>query len=87
MDRTNPEIPRATNREWFGLAALALPCLLCSMDLTVLNLAVPKLSAAGRPSGYWDRTAESSMNRHMTNETYMGELRCQSTQTKPKYVH
>ena len=29
---------------------LALPCLLYSMDLTVLNLAVPKLSAALRPS-------------------------------------
>ena len=50
MNRTNPEIPRATNREWFGLAVLALPCLLYSMDLTVLNLAVPKLSAALRPT-------------------------------------
>jgi DHA2 family multidrug resistance protein-like MFS transporter len=29
---------------------LALPCLLYSMDLTVLNLAVPKLSAALRPT-------------------------------------
>jgi MFS transporter, DHA2 family, multidrug resistance protein len=46
----NPELPKATNREWFGLAVLALPCMLYSMDLTVLNLAVPKLSAALRPS-------------------------------------
>jgi DHA2 family multidrug resistance protein-like MFS transporter len=46
----NPEIPKATSREWIGLAVLALPCLLYSMDLTVLNLAVPKLSAALRPS-------------------------------------
>jgi DHA2 family multidrug resistance protein-like MFS transporter len=38
--------PRATRRQWAGLAVLALPCLLYSMDLTVLNLAVPRLSAA-----------------------------------------
>ena len=45
------EVPKATRREWVGLAVLALPCLLYSMDLTVLNLAVPKLSATLRPSG------------------------------------
>ena len=33
-----------------GLAVIALPCLLYSMDLTVLHLAVPQLSAALRPS-------------------------------------
>jgi MFS transporter, DHA2 family, multidrug resistance protein len=42
--------PRATRREWAGLAVLALPCLLYAMDLTVLNLAVPRLSADLRPS-------------------------------------
>ncbi|RWN62477.1 MAG: MFS transporter [Mesorhizobium sp.] len=42
--------PRATRREWMGLAVIALPCLLYSMDLTVLNLAVPRLSADLRPS-------------------------------------
>lgn len=41
---------RATRREWLGLAVIALPCLLYSMDLTVLNLAVPRLSAALQPS-------------------------------------
>jgi DHA2 family multidrug resistance protein-like MFS transporter len=41
---------RATRREWIGLAVLALPCLIYSMDLTVLNLAVPALSADLRPS-------------------------------------
>ena len=41
---------KATRREWIGLAVIALPCMLYSMDLTVLNLAVPKLSAALRPS-------------------------------------
>ncbi len=40
----------ATRREWTGLAVLALACLLYAMDLTVLHLAVPKLSAALRPS-------------------------------------
>jgi DHA2 family multidrug resistance protein-like MFS transporter len=40
----------ATRREWIGLAVIALPCLLYSMDLTVLNLAVPHLSADLRPS-------------------------------------
>lgn len=42
--------PRAGRREWSGLAVIALPCLLYSMDLTVLNLAVPKLSVTVRPS-------------------------------------
>ena len=44
------EAPRAGRREWIGLAVLALPCLLYSMDLTVLHLAVPKLSADLAPS-------------------------------------
>jgi DHA2 family multidrug resistance protein-like MFS transporter len=47
--RETPE-PRATRREWIGLAVIALPCMLYSMDLTVLNLAVPALSADLRPS-------------------------------------
>jgi DHA2 family multidrug resistance protein-like MFS transporter len=42
--------PKATRREWLGLAVIALPCLLYSMDLTVLNLAVPHLSADLEPS-------------------------------------
>src|SRR4051812_48993646 len=41
---------RAGRREWIGLAVIALPCALYSMDLTVLDLAVPSLSAALRPS-------------------------------------
>ena len=41
---------RAGPREWIGLAVLALPCLLYSMDLTVLYMAVPKLSADLHPS-------------------------------------
>ena len=47
----NPVTPaRAGRREWIGLAVIALPCLLYSMDLTVLHLAVPKLSEDLQPS-------------------------------------
>jgi DHA2 family multidrug resistance protein-like MFS transporter len=45
---TRPQ--RATRREWIGLAVIALPCLLYAMDLTVLTLAVPSISADLRPS-------------------------------------
>jgi MFS transporter, DHA2 family, multidrug resistance protein len=48
MNSASPQ--RAGRREWIGLAVLALPCVLYSMDLTVLNLAVPQLSAALHPS-------------------------------------
>lgn len=55
MDRVNHSelgrgAPKATRREWTGLAVIALPCVLYSMDLTVLNLAVPHLTADLRPS-------------------------------------
>ncbi|MEO8193499.1 MAG: MFS transporter [Gemmatimonadales bacterium] len=41
---------RAGRREWMGLAVLAFPCLLLSMDFTVLHLAVPALTASLAPS-------------------------------------
>src|SRR5918999_6207139 len=47
---TVDEAPKAGRREWIGLAVIALPCLLYSMDLTVLELAVPKLSADLKPT-------------------------------------
>jgi DHA2 family multidrug resistance protein-like MFS transporter len=47
---TAAAVPRAGRREWTGLAVLALACLLYAMDLTVLHLAVPSLSADLRPS-------------------------------------
>ena len=50
MSATVTSAPRATRRDWIGLAVIALPCMLYSMDLTVLNLAVPALSAALKPS-------------------------------------
>jgi DHA2 family multidrug resistance protein-like MFS transporter len=46
----HPPPPRATGREWGGLAVLALPTLLVAMDLTVLHLAVPHLSADLQPT-------------------------------------
>ena len=64
--------PRATRREWIGLAVIALPCVLYSMDLTVLNLALPALSEELRPaarscSGSWTSTASWSRARLITD--------------------
>ena len=45
------EVPaRATRREWVGLAVLTLAALVYAMDLTVLNLAIPRISAELRPT-------------------------------------
>jgi DHA2 family multidrug resistance protein-like MFS transporter len=41
---------RATGREWIGLGVLTLAALVYAMDLTVLNLAIPRISAELRPS-------------------------------------
>jgi DHA2 family multidrug resistance protein-like MFS transporter len=41
---------KAPPRAWIGLGVIALPCMLYSMDLTVLNLAVPHLTADLAPS-------------------------------------
>jgi MFS family permease len=49
-DATAVDAPRATRREWIGLLVIALPCMLYSMDLTVLNLALPQLSADLKPT-------------------------------------
>lgn len=48
--RAEPCGDKATRREWIGLAVLALPCIIYAMDLTVLNLAVPTLSADLKPT-------------------------------------
>jgi DHA2 family multidrug resistance protein-like MFS transporter len=42
--------PHATRREWIGLAVLTLAALVYAMDLTVLNLAVPRISEELRPT-------------------------------------
>jgi DHA2 family multidrug resistance protein-like MFS transporter len=49
-DEPAPLVALAGRREWTGLAVLALACLLYAMDLTVLHLAVPSLSAELQPS-------------------------------------
>src|ERR687898_750914 len=41
---------RATRREWIGLAVLTLAALVYAMDLTVLNLAIPRISTELRPT-------------------------------------
>jgi DHA2 family multidrug resistance protein-like MFS transporter len=43
------ENSKAGRKEWIGLAVIALPCILYSMDLTVLNLALPHISAELKP--------------------------------------
>jgi DHA2 family multidrug resistance protein-like MFS transporter len=41
---------RAGRREWVGLGVLAIACVVYAMDLTVLHLAVPSLSADLKPT-------------------------------------
>ncbi|WP_394618805.1 MFS transporter [Lentzea sp. JNUCC 0626] len=52
MESTDPagNTTRAGRREWIGLAVLALPTLLLSLDLSVLFLAQPQLSADLNPT-------------------------------------
>jgi len=45
MENTTPTVVRAGRREWIGLAVLALPSLLVSIDVFVMLLALPHLSA------------------------------------------
>src|SRR5688500_10184677 len=47
---TTPPLTLAGRREWIGLTVLVLACVLYAMDLTVLHLAVPALSADLQPS-------------------------------------
>ncbi|OJF15671.1 MFS transporter [Couchioplanes caeruleus] len=47
---SHTQAPRAGLREWTGLAVLALPAMLIVMDMTVLHLAVPRLSADLAPT-------------------------------------
>jgi MFS transporter, DHA2 family, multidrug resistance protein len=47
---TNATSALATRKEWLGLGVLTLACLVYSMDLSVLQLAIPRLSADLRPT-------------------------------------
>jgi DHA2 family multidrug resistance protein-like MFS transporter len=49
-DMTASDVASAGRREWTGLAVIALPCLLYSMDLEALYLAMPSLTADLEPS-------------------------------------
>ncbi|WP_072391683.1 MFS transporter [Hyphomicrobium sp. CS1GBMeth3] len=49
LDDHAPPSAKAGRRDWIGLAVIALPCVLYSMDLTVLHLAVPKIAADLKP--------------------------------------
>ncbi|WP_067278982.1 MFS transporter [Streptomyces jeddahensis] len=49
-DMTTSRQVRAGKREWLGLAVLALPTILIALDMSVLHLAVPHLSADLDPS-------------------------------------
>jgi MFS transporter, DHA2 family, multidrug resistance protein len=51
VDTSVTHIRRAGRREWLGLAVLALPTLLQSLDISVLYLALPRLSADLGASG------------------------------------
>ncbi|GAA5096593.1 MFS transporter [Nocardia iowensis] len=51
MHDTRIQPGSAGPRQWIGLAVLALPTLLLAMDVTVLYLALPQLTADLRPTG------------------------------------
>jgi DHA2 family multidrug resistance protein-like MFS transporter len=46
----SPSAPRAAHRDWIALAVMALPCLVYTMDLTVLDVALPTISTNLRPT-------------------------------------
>jgi DHA2 family multidrug resistance protein-like MFS transporter len=50
MELATTQTLRAGRREWIALAVIALPCLLYSMDLSVLYLALPSLTRDLHPS-------------------------------------
>ena len=50
IDAISAPPAKAGRREWIGLSVLALACLLYVMDLTVLHLAVPAISADLQPT-------------------------------------
>jgi MFS transporter, DHA2 family, multidrug resistance protein len=49
-DELNSQAPAATSREWTGLFVLSIACLLYSMDLSVLFLAIPSITRELQPT-------------------------------------
>ena len=56
-DTIDSSPPRAGRREWIGLGAIALACMLYVMDLTILHLAIPEISSDLQPSSTQQRLA------------------------------
>ncbi len=48
--RLSADVGRTERRDWISLAILTLPCVIYSMDLTVLNLAAPSLADDLKPT-------------------------------------
>jgi MFS transporter, DHA2 family, multidrug resistance protein len=44
------DLPHATRKEWIGLVVLSIACLIYSMDLSVLFLAIPSITVDLKPS-------------------------------------
>lgn len=50
MAAKNGQPPRATAREWIGIAVLTVPCLIISMDMSVLYFALPQITESLAPT-------------------------------------
>jgi len=50
LDLGNRSALKAQPKEWIALAVLSLPCAVYAMDRTVLNLALPRISAELKPT-------------------------------------
>jgi MFS transporter, DHA2 family, multidrug resistance protein len=47
---TTSTVPaKAGRKEWIGLAVISIPCLIYSMDLSILYLAIPMIAADFKP--------------------------------------
>ena len=64
---TEPAI-RAGRREWVGLAVLALPTLLLSLDLSFLYLALPNVAYSGNWTVAGDNTTDNARRMFLVAE-------------------
>ena len=66
---------RAGRREWIGLAVLALACVLYVMDLTVLYLALPAISADGAAVAFFSAATNLvAGDANQTGDVFVREL-------------
>src|SRR3546814_4831306 len=66
----NPDEVRATKRDWAGLIVLAFAVLLIAVDGTVLDLALPFISADLEPSStqlLWIKIGRANVRTPVTN--------------------